>query len=120
MYVTQPYCDFHSTRQPFFFLLLRRPPRSTLFPYTTLFRSETGYRVTGIEPLGRVFTSPGFTDEAIDLFLARVEPDGTGEDEIEVVRMPFTEAARAVHDGRIRDAKSAVAILLAAGRLPRA
>src|SRR5438067_10595839 len=71
MYVTQPYCDFHSTRQPFFFLLLRRPPRSTLFPYTTLFRSETGYRVTGIEPLGRVFTSPGFTDEAIELFLAR-------------------------------------------------
>src|SRR5207248_10587586 len=25
----------------FFFLLLRRPPRSTLFPYTTLFRSHT-------------------------------------------------------------------------------
>src|SRR5204863_7649664 len=24
----------------FFFLVLRRPPRSTLFPYTTLFRSE--------------------------------------------------------------------------------
>src|SRR5205823_14362747 len=24
----------------FFFLLLRRPPRSTLFPYTTLFRSR--------------------------------------------------------------------------------
>src|SRR6266481_7952991 len=25
----------------FFFLMIRRPPRSTLFPYTTLFRSET-------------------------------------------------------------------------------
>src|SRR5205809_2967784 len=25
----------------FFFLILRRPPKSTLFPYTTLFRSET-------------------------------------------------------------------------------
>src|SRR5207253_9982631 len=25
---------------PFFLLLLRRPPRSTLFPYTTLFRSH--------------------------------------------------------------------------------
>src|SRR5438552_11076468 len=25
---------------PFFFLMLRRPPRSTLFPYTTLFRSH--------------------------------------------------------------------------------
>src|SRR5438552_12748984 len=26
----------------FFFLLIRRPPRSTLFPYTTLFRSVEG------------------------------------------------------------------------------
>src|SRR5271163_5138479 len=30
----------------FFFLMIRRPPRSTLFPYTTLFRSSaaTGWR----------------------------------------------------------------------------
>src|SRR5216683_6562490 len=26
----------------FFFLMIRRPPRSTLFPYTTLFRSHGG------------------------------------------------------------------------------
>src|SRR2546427_6093567 len=26
----------------FFFLMIRRPPRSTLFPYTTLFRSDAG------------------------------------------------------------------------------
>ena len=26
---------------PFFFLMIRRPPRSTLFPYTTLFRSRS-------------------------------------------------------------------------------
>src|SRR2546430_9268134 len=26
----------------FFFLMIRRPPRSTLFPYTTLFRSDFG------------------------------------------------------------------------------
>src|SRR3712207_9243146 len=26
----------------FFFLMIRRPPRSTLFPYTTLFRSQQG------------------------------------------------------------------------------
>src|SRR2546426_5932083 len=33
----------------FFFLMIRRPPRSTLFPYTTLFRSEThvDFRLTG-------------------------------------------------------------------------
>src|SRR5260221_11245590 len=29
----------------FFFLMIRRPPRSTLFPYTTLFRSHAGDRV---------------------------------------------------------------------------
>src|SRR6266550_127831 len=28
----------------FFFLMIRRPPRSTLFPYTTLFRSRPAYR----------------------------------------------------------------------------
>src|SRR3712207_8645214 len=35
----------------FFFLMIRRPPRSTLFPYTTLFRSERGQLVRGA--LGR-------------------------------------------------------------------
>src|SRR2546430_326505 len=28
------------TEADFFFLMIRRPPRSTLFPYTTLFRSR--------------------------------------------------------------------------------
>src|SRR3712207_8346253 len=31
---------YHRDLIPFFFLMIRRPPRSTLFPYTTLFRSE--------------------------------------------------------------------------------
>src|SRR2546430_10886741 len=30
----------HTIISFFFFLMIRRPPRSTLFPYTTLFRSE--------------------------------------------------------------------------------
>src|SRR3712207_8086385 len=29
----------------FFFLMIRRPPRSTLFPYTTLFRSIDGTKI---------------------------------------------------------------------------
>src|SRR5258705_6417819 len=29
-----------------FFLMIRRPPRSTLFPYTTLFRSTVEYKIT--------------------------------------------------------------------------
>src|SRR5205085_11709304 len=44
----------------FFFLMIRRPPRSTLFPYTTLFRSEPDDRrlvLGGVEVvvLGRIF-----------------------------------------------------------------
>src|SRR5260221_13978352 len=31
---------------PFFFLMIRRPPRSTLFPYTTLFRSALTVKLT--------------------------------------------------------------------------
>src|SRR5258708_39814708 len=38
-----PFVFFQLARNPsflyFFFLMIRRPPRSTLFPYTTLFRS---------------------------------------------------------------------------------
>src|SRR5882762_4138672 len=34
----------------FFFLMIRRPPRSTLFPYTTLFRSD---RRAAVHPTGR-------------------------------------------------------------------
>src|SRR2546429_6552386 len=50
-------------RSSFFFLMIRRPPRSTLFPYTTLFRSQrrihrgalviAGYRA-GSHPCFRV------------------------------------------------------------------
>src|SRR5260370_37829959 len=36
----------------FFFLMIRRPPRSTLFPYTTLFRS--GSAITGNRPLDQL------------------------------------------------------------------
>src|SRR2546422_4327399 len=36
------FCARAKRRSPLlFFLMIRRPPRSTLFPYTTLFRSET-------------------------------------------------------------------------------
>src|SRR3712207_9516505 len=33
----------------FFFLMIRRPPRSTLFPYTTLFRSLERHYVPALE-----------------------------------------------------------------------
>src|SRR2546429_7304079 len=36
----------------FFFLMIRRPPRSTLFPYTTLFRSVQQIGLDEIRPVG--------------------------------------------------------------------
>src|SRR2546430_16625194 len=43
-------CDYFAAASPdinlvFFFLMIRRPPRSTLFPYTTLFRSLSSTRL---------------------------------------------------------------------------
>src|SRR2546426_4802425 len=42
MYFFDLYTLHHSFLLSFFFLMIRRPPRSTLFPYTTLFRSIQG------------------------------------------------------------------------------
>src|SRR5438132_8062648 len=41
----------------FFFLMIRRPPRSTLFPYTTLFRSSTATALA-MTVLGALLLSP--------------------------------------------------------------
>src|SRR2546427_7784469 len=43
----------------FFFLMIRRPPRSTLFPYTTLFRSAQQVLKKNVR-LASVFPSPPF------------------------------------------------------------
>src|SRR5256885_15554767 len=41
----------------FFFLMIRRPPRSTLFPYTTLFRSQKPQKGSVTEAMRPI--SPG-------------------------------------------------------------
>src|SRR5437764_7586092 len=50
----------------FFFLMIRRPPRSTLFPYTTLFRSHCAAN-EGARELG--------LDIALEKTLQRTRPD---------------------------------------------
>jgi ADP-ribose pyrophosphatase len=78
---------------------------------------ETGYRVTSLRRLGRIHTSPGFVDETIDLFLAEAEREADPEAGIEIVEVPLEAAIRLVLDGRIVDAKTAVAVLLGWARL---
>src|SRR5256886_17680735 len=41
--------EYESLR--FFFLMIRRPPRSTLFPYTTLFRSRQKLNYIHLNPI---------------------------------------------------------------------
>src|SRR3712207_7423477 len=49
----------------FFFLMIRRPPRSTLFPYTTLFRSE----VLRLAERGGDLSGPAFASPIRDFYL---------------------------------------------------
>ncbi|MSR36243.1 MAG: NUDIX hydrolase [Gemmatimonadetes bacterium] len=79
---------------------------------------ETGWRAGRLIPLTRIFTTPGFTDEVIHLFLATDLVPGTSkldEDEfLEVVRVPLSLALEWVREGRIVDGKSVVSLLFVA------
>jgi len=81
---------------------------------------ETGYRLTAIEFLGGYYASAGLTDEYVHLFWARTapEPEGSPEPGIEVTTRPFDEMVGAARGGKIRDAKTAFALLLAATAPP--
>ena len=83
-------------------------------------KEETGYRLTSLRPLGRIHSSPGFSDEEVILYVGAAEPDGPpdpdeSEGDIEVVEMLLEEAVQAVREGRITVGKSAFALLLAQG-----
>ena len=79
---------------------------------------ETGYRHRTIEFLGGVYTSAGFSDEYVHLFwaLTQDEPADGPEDGITLLRKPFGEMVRVARAGRVRDAKTAIALLLADAR----
>src|SRR3989442_3321194 len=50
MLLVHVHCRFLHCSLFFFFLMIRRPPRSTLFPYTTLFRSSVdGIKFDGVD-----------------------------------------------------------------------
>jgi 8-oxo-dGTP pyrophosphatase MutT (NUDIX family) len=78
---------------------------------------ETGYRSDATAFLGGVYLSPGFTGEYVHLFWARTgaEPGGEPEAGIEVVRMPLHRAIASARAGKVRNAMTALGLLLAAG-----
>src|SRR5256885_11641047 len=59
----------------FFFLMIRRPPRSTLFPYTTLFRSPVRRRerdLGGVRQLQHELLLRQRLQELVDLLVVRL------------------------------------------------
>jgi len=79
---------------------------------------ETGYRAQRVEHLFTMFTTPGFTDEKIHLFLATGLTAGEAHRDIdefmELVPTRLSKALSMVEQGEIQDAKTALALLYAA------
>ena len=82
-------------------------------------RQETGEDASHIDFLFTMFTTPGFTDERIHVFLASgLERGSTAHEADEfmtVETMTLSRALELIQEGRINDAKTALAILYAAG-----
>jgi ADP-ribose pyrophosphatase len=79
---------------------------------------ETGLVAGRLTPLTTIWTTPGFTDEKIHIFLAEDLTDGTMhrdvDEFIELVRLPLSAAMRMVETGEISDSKTLCALLHAA------
>jgi ADP-ribose pyrophosphatase len=82
---------------------------------------EAGLRAASWHKLGEMLSTPGFCDEVIHLYLAQelqqVPPRPQEHELIEVHWLPLATAVEQIHNGEIRDAKTMLGLLLAAGRL---
>ncbi len=88
-------------------------------PITTAKREleeETGYTCVDLKPLISFYTSPGFADELVHLFIAEnleklTEAAELDEDEfVEVLEVTLEEAQEMIQNNRIFDAKTAYAV----------
>lgn len=91
-------------------------------PATTAHRElaeETGYRAATMRPLTSIWTTPGFTDEVIHLFLATdLTPGDSALEHDEVLDLHPTRwstALEMVQSGTIRDVKTLTALLFVQG-----
>lgn len=81
---------------------------------------EAGLRAHTLEALSWFFTTPGFCDERLHLFrastLTSVEPRPEDDERITIARFPAADWPALIHDGRVRDAKTLLALLWEARR----
>jgi len=92
------------------------PPESALATARRELTEEAGYVAARITPLGRIHSVVGYSDEAIDLFVAEglefvgAQPDA-GEF-LEIVTLSPDAMLEALDKGGITDAKTVAALLL--------
>src|SRR3712207_7967271 len=83
--------------------MIRRPPRSTLFPYTTLFRSDQGVRPLNQQPPKRRVVPGRARDEVMEPVVA-LEPE-PGRHRLEALALAGADQPSQV-DRRPADRKS--------------
>jgi len=101
---------------------LDRPGEPPLDCAVRELREEIGATAAQLEHLATYEVAPGVSDERLHLYLATGlsfgarSADGIEEEEMTVERLELADAVAACTDGRIRDAKTIIGLLLAAGR----
>jgi len=79
-------------------------------------QEETGYSTSQVQRLTTIYTTPGFTDEIIHIFVAEGLTDGVANPEpdefVELQSIPLSRAIAMVCSGEIMDAKTALGLLL--------
>ena len=82
---------------------------------------EIGFRAGRIEKLAEFYSTPGFCEEKLHVYLAThltSSSQALDHDElVEVVYLPFAEAAQVAERGGIEDSKTIIALLLAVKRV---
>lgn len=81
-------------------------------------REEAGCELAALEPIGRLYASPGIFSEVVHYFCGRAETEGLGgvhgldaeHEDIRVHIVPFDEAMAALADGRIEVATACLAL----------
>ena len=78
---------------------------------------EVGHRAGRLLKLASIYTTPGFTDEIIHLYLARdltpVKQNLDHDEVLTVERLPFLRAFELIRSGEILDSKTICALMLA-------
>ena len=78
---------------------------------------ETGFRAGSLRKMFSQYLAPGYSSEVLHAYLAQnLQPSEVNldeDEEIEVVQVPIADVEPMILDGRIKDAKSIAALLVA-------